>query len=277
MVQPAAVPPIPARGEIGGRPDSGFVGRAGSGDAAGTHRPIHQDEPDHGPHAVGLGRSKQHLGGVRVGRRKGDDGRRARGRERAHRKRTETFGRGGVESALEWERVSLEPGQQVQPRAEPRVRQLWDVRMEVDQTRHDQPRPNVVDGDVRRGVRALRRCVRHGLAFLGARSDAGDPTSRIDVDRAVGEVSCSAGRKRGQDPRAQPERRGERQRRHRDIYPRHASGSRLLSRETISPEAAPGPESSERCEEPARALRHVPAPFRVPIGVGMNAPDRRRH
>jgi hypothetical protein len=170
-----------------GRAEAGVPVRALFAAVLDADRPIHQHEPDHGPDAVDLRRPKQRLGGVRIGGRIGDDRGGAGGGERAHRERTEPLRGRHVELALERERVSLQPGQQVQSGTEPGVRELGNVRVEIDQAGHDQPRPHIVVGNARRSV---------GLWPPGSGPviDPGDPAQRIDVDGAVREVSCTAGR-----------------------------------------------------------------------------------
>ena len=81
--------------------------------------------------------------------------RRAGGRERPPGERREPLGLGLVEAALEREDVAVEPGQQVEPGAEPGVRELRQVRVQVDHPGHDDPGTEVeraIERDVGRSI-----------------------------------------------------------------------------------------------------------------------------
>ena len=70
-------------------------------------------------------------------------GRRARTGEGAPRGRGQPLGCRRIEGALEREDVPLEPRQQVESRPQTGVRELGQVRMEVDHAREQDPRPQV--------------------------------------------------------------------------------------------------------------------------------------
>ncbi len=72
----------------------------------------------------------------------------AGGRERLPGDRGEPLGSRFVEFPLQREDVALQPGQQVQPGAKPGIRELWQVRMQVDQPGQNRPRAEV-DGVIR--------------------------------------------------------------------------------------------------------------------------------
>ena len=104
---------------------------------------------------------------------------------------------------LEREDVALEPGQEVKPGAEPGIRQLRQVGVEVDHARHQHERPEIdlgwrVPDDGRPQVR---------------RADPGDPPAGIDIHDSIPVERRGTGVGRGQDSAAQGKRRPVGQRR----------------------------------------------------------------
>ena len=90
-----------------------------------------------------LGGGEGRIGRVRPDRGVGNDRRRAGRGEGPERGRRLALGGGAVVATLEREDVALEPGQQVEPAPEAGIRQLREVRMEVDHAGQDDQRPNV--------------------------------------------------------------------------------------------------------------------------------------
>ena len=132
-------------------------------------------------------------------RRVGDHRRRAGGGERAERGGRLALGHGPVVRALEREDVSVEPGEQVEPAAQPRVRQLRQVRVQVDQAGHEHQRPNVQDRCGRRsaGTQGSTRAIRPSA------STSSRPSSDVQL-AAIGQRRQEPGteRERGSGSRA---------------------------------------------------------------------------
>ena len=119
---------------------------------------------------------------------------RARGRERPPGGRGHDVGPGCVEPAFQREDVALQPGQQVQAGAQPRVRQLRQVGMEVDH-----PWEQHQAGECQ-GRGSLRRTIRRGAG-------EGDPPIRVHDQEPVGLVPRPSVGKRCQQPGTEGEGR----------------------------------------------------------------------
>ena len=111
-------------------------------------------------------------------------GGRPRRGHRPERRRGDALGGRGVELALEREDVALEPGQQVEPGADARVRELRQVDVEVDHPGQEEQRPEV-DAPEPPGRRPVGRCGQ-------------DPTAPIRpaASTATGHRTRSASRRR---------------------------------------------------------------------------------
>ena len=97
-----------------------------------------------------------------------------------------------VEPALQREDVALEPRQQVHPGAEPRVRELRQMGVEVDHARQQHPRPQV--DRARSRVGPIRR-----------RPGVDDPPACIDLHERIGFVTHATVPERCQQTTAQDE------------------------------------------------------------------------
>ncbi len=151
--------------------------------------------------------------GARLVHRAVDERRRgAGGREGAPRGRCEAVGGGLVEAAFEREDVPLEPGEQVQAGTETGVRQLGQVRMQIDHPREQDPRSEV-EGRGR------------VLGPLPGRPREHDPTGTVHDHQPVRLVARAAIVERGQDPSADRERRADRQTHGRQASRRHRDGA----------------------------------------------------
>ena len=171
--------------EDGRRVDGRVVGDA-------IHHHLAEDRPD----AVRLGRPERGVHGGLVDDAVGQHGRRAGGREGLEDGRREPLGDGRIRPRpLGREGQPVEPGQQVEREADPGVRHLRQVGVEVDHAGQDDPRPKVDRGD------------QHVPWRRGRRSDPGDPAGGVDVDERVRFVAHATRRQRRQQPRPKRERR----------------------------------------------------------------------
>jgi hypothetical protein len=153
--------------------------------------PIHHHLAEDRPDAVGLGRLEGGIHRGLVDSPVGQDRRRSRGGERPERRGRDSPGVLGIGPALlDREDVALEPGQEVEAGAEPGVRQLRQVGVEVDHARQEDERPQ---------IDRLRVGGRVRLA------DRRDSPRRIDLDDAVPDVAGPAVGDRRHDGGAQRE------------------------------------------------------------------------
>ncbi len=189
----AAVPPVPPRRELVGLAQARLEDLAwGNGRVVGEV--VHHHLADDGADAVRLGGGEGRIGRVRPDGGVGDDRRRPGRGEGPERGRRLALGGSAVVATLEREDVALEPGQQIEPAPQPRVRQLREVRVEVDHPGHHNQGPDVDDvGWVPGALPRPGRC---------------DMAGRIDGQEAVGQIQQSAPRQGRQQPRPERERWG---------------------------------------------------------------------
>ena len=161
---------------------------------------VHHHLADDGTDPMGLGGPKGHVRRLGPDRRIGDDRRRPRGGEGAERRGRRPRGRSFAVGTFERKDVPVEPRQEVEAAAETGVRQLRQVRVEVDEARQDDHGPQVHDPGWRR-IRAP--------GF-----DTGDAAGRVDLDQSVVFVEHAAVRQRREQTCAQGERAGGRQNGH---------------------------------------------------------------
>ena len=191
VAQAAVVGAVPGRDQLLGLAQRAVENRRRV-DGLVVGDPIHHHLAEDRPYAVRLGGTEcaVHRGLVdgAIGKERGRPG----GRERPERRGREAGGVFGiVESALQREDVALEPGQQVEPRPEPGVRQLGQVRVQVDHARQHDQRPQVDH--------------RHVRGPIGRVADPRDLPRGIDLDQAVRVIGAAARRERRQDPGPQRE------------------------------------------------------------------------
>ena len=184
---------MPCRAELGGLAQRQLQHLAGVA-ARVVAEPIHHHLADHRPNAVRLGRAEAGVQALGPQRAVGDDRRGAGPREGAERRRRYELGGWDVEVALQGEDVPLEPGQEVEARSDAGIRQLREVRVKVDEARHDDPWTDV---ESRTGMR------------LVPGPDGREAAASRDLDPRIGLVAKAAGTQRGEESGAEGEgRRG---------------------------------------------------------------------